>query len=356
MKYLLQQLILLVFVICTFVNRVKAEVNYAYCSEKYGNLTYIPEAQMFEKYPPHLISFPGSGNSFVRLLIEYSTGFHTGSMGTDDFEYLGDGGFIGERSCGLRLAALRAHPHYFDFLNGKLRFGHNFQRDKCKRGLVREMKRLIMLVRNPYDSLWSYYQLLTSLTHKDYVTTETFNPSNWLYLAPIMASYWNSEYYRIVKPIFETYLPEDVTVVKYEDLMNITKREATLQKLLKFMQYIDVPDEKVSCAFLLADKPFVHRDASDPRRVPAKTAFLVSAKPTTAPANPNPSNDEAIVANTVEMTQYKNLLCQMKEPFEGISKYFNYTLAPVSMNTAEYLNLCDVGPIAGLDSQTEAQV
>ena len=87
MKYLLQQLILLVFVICTFVNRVKAEVNYAYCSEKYGNLTYIPEAQMFEKYPPHLISFPGSGNSFVRLLIEYSTGFHTGSMGTDDFEY-----------------------------------------------------------------------------------------------------------------------------------------------------------------------------------------------------------------------------------------------------------------------------
>ncbi len=57
---------------------------------------------MFEIYPPHLISFPGSRNAFVRLLIEYATGFYAGSMGTDNFEFLGEGGFIGERSCGLR--------------------------------------------------------------------------------------------------------------------------------------------------------------------------------------------------------------------------------------------------------------
>lgn len=298
---------------------------------------------MFEKYPPHLISFPGSGNSFVRLLIEYSTGYHTGSMGTDDFEYLGDGGFVGERSCGLRLAALRAHPHFFDFLNGKLRFGHNFQRDKCKRGLVREMKRMIVLVRNPYDALWSYYQLLTSLTHKDYVTTETFEPANWLYMAPIMAAYWNSEYYRIVKPIFETFLPEDVTTIKYEDLLNPAKQVSTMQALLQFMQYKDVSDEQVSCAFLLADKPFVHRNPHDPRRVPAKTAFLVSVGTATdsiaQTVSATQASDVNNIAHSPEMTHHKNVLCQMREHFAGMAKHFNYTLAPVSMDAA---GLCEI--------------
>ena len=334
--------VLLSAVLVRLLQCVTATVNYAYCSEKYGNLTYIPEANMFEKYPPHLISFPGSGNAFVRLLIEYATGFYTGSMGTDDFEFLGEGGFIGERSCGLRLAALRAHPHYFDFLNGKLRFGHNFQRDKCKRGLIREMKRIIVLVRNPYDALWSYYQLLTSLSHKEYVTTATFDPANWLYLAPIMAAYWNNEFYRIVKPIFDTFLPEDVTVVKYEDLIDPNKRETALQALLKFMQYTKVPDEKVSCAFLLADKPFVHRNPNDPHRVPAKTAFLVSAtqasSPSPAVSHTQPSG-VADITHGLEMTHHKNLLCQMREHFTGMSKRFNYTLTPTSMGPTD---ICDV--------------
>ena len=48
----------------------------AYCSEKYGNLTYIPESQMFDQFPPHLMSLPGAGNSWLRLLIEYATGMN----------------------------------------------------------------------------------------------------------------------------------------------------------------------------------------------------------------------------------------------------------------------------------------
>lgn len=351
--------------IASCIHSTAAQVNYATCSEKYGNLTYIPESNMFDKYPPHLLSFPGSGNSFVRLLIEYATGFYTGSMGMDDFEYLGDGGFVGERSCGLRLSALRAHPHFFDFLNGKLRFAHNNQRDKCKRGLVREMKKIIMLVRNPYDALWSYYQLLTSLTHKDYLTTESFEPSNWLYLAPIMAAYWDSEYYRVVKPTFETFLPEDIMTIKYEDLTQPDKREAALKNLLKFMQYNTVSDEQLSCAFLLADKPFVHRNPNDPHRVTAKTAFLVSAESSgatldapnshkPAPTTPNKpihahGTQQAVVdvTHNAASTHHRNLLCQMREPFAGMAKFFNYSQFPVSMETTATSTLCNIVALPG---------
>lgn len=287
---------------------------------------------MFEKYPPHLLSFPGSGNAWVRLLIEYATGYYTGSMDTYDYEFLGEGGFIGEKSCGLRLAALRAHPHFFDFLNAKLRFSHNFQRDKCKRGLIREMKRMIVLIRNPYDALWSYYQLLNSLTHSGYLTTSTFDAENWLYLSPVVAGFWDSQFFRIVKPIFETFPAADVTIVKYEDLLDPNKREAALQDLMTFMQY-NVPPEKLACAFLLADKPFVHRNPNDPQRVRAKTAFLLG------------SHDSAnATARTSVMTHHKNLLCELREHFSGFAGYFNYTLAPVSIDTKAFPLLCEMAP------------
>ena len=49
-----------------------------------------------------------------------------------DFEFLqggepgGEGGFTAERACGIRMSVLRAHTHFFDFLNGKLRFRHKY--------------------------------------------------------------------------------------------------------------------------------------------------------------------------------------------------------------------------------------
>lgn len=319
----------------------RAALNYAQCSEKYGNRTYIAEANMFEKYPPHLLSFPGSGNAWVRLLIEYATGFYTGSMDTYDYEFLGDGGFIGEKSCGLRLAALRAHPHFFDFLNGKLRFSHNFQRDKCKRGLIREMKRMIVLVRNPYDSLWSYYQLLNSLNHAGYLTTETFDAANWLYMSPIIAGFWDSQFHRIVKPIFETFPAADLHIVKYEDLMNTTIRATALQDLMSFMQYT-VDPEKIECAFLLADKPLVHRNPHDPKRVLAKTAFLLGNTEGRHSVSQHDGHNAS--ARSSAMTHHRNVLCELRDQFSGFARYFNYTLAPVSIDPSAHPLLCELAP------------
>ena len=348
---------LLLYVSSHLCKAVNATPSYAYCSEMYGNRTYISEANMFEKYPPHLLSFPGSGNAWLRLLIEYSTGIYTGSMGTDDFEFLGPNGFIGERSCGLRLAALRAHPHYFDFVNGKLRFGHTYQRDKCKRGLIRELKRMIILQRNPYDALWSYYQLINSLSHSGYLTTDTFDTSSWMYLAPIMAQHFNTELYRIVKPIIDTYPSEDITFIRYEDLINPYQQEIALKNLLTFMKY-DVTDERITCAFLLADQPLIHRNSQDPERVSTKTAYLLSrsthshstipttttgistseiSHTTTTSTAGTTSSSGSIHSYGVPLTHHRNLLCELREPFAGFAKVLNYTqLLPTSMQDSAY--------------------
>mmetsp|Transcript_24275 Transcript_24275/g.40527 ORF Transcript_24275/g.40527 Transcript_24275/m.40527 type:complete len:507 (-) Transcript_24275:1170-2690(-) len=316
------------------------KLSYEYCSEHYGNLTYIPESKMFDQYPPHLLSLPGSGNSWLRLLIEYATGIYTGSMDTWDTEFLGEGGFIGERSCGLRLAVIRAHPHFFDFLNGKLRFRHPHQRDKCKRGLIREMKRMIVLVRNPYDTLWSQYQLLNSLSHSGYITRDTFEREHWHTFAPDMASFINSEFYRIILPIFKVYLPEDLTIVRYEDLLDPIKGPDALGKLTRgFMKVGDISDEKLHCAFKLADKPLVHRNTADKSRVDAFTAFLESGF-------------NGSTSSTYDMVPHKSVLCRLREHFVGYGDYFNYTLFPHSLRTPEQreargisATLCDIASV-----------
>lgn len=49
------------------------------CMNLYGRRDYIPVHTMMKKIPPLISSLPGSGNSWSRLLIEYATGYLTGS-------------------------------------------------------------------------------------------------------------------------------------------------------------------------------------------------------------------------------------------------------------------------------------
>ncbi|KAJ1428894.1 hypothetical protein B484DRAFT_449636 [Ochromonadaceae sp. CCMP2298] len=290
-----------------------AALSHAYCSEQYGNMTYIAETEMFSRYPPHLLSFMGAGSAWLRLLVEYATGVYSGSMDTTDFEYKETKIFGGERFCGLRMVMLRSHPHFFDFLNGKLRFRHNPQRDKCKKGLIREMKRIILLVRNPYDALWSNYQLLHHLSHAEYLTTSTFNEQDWGSLVPHMAMQFNSEFHTVVLPVLETFQPADVTVIKYEDLLDPEKGPEALATLVRTFMRFKVTDEALKCAFVLADKPQVHRNKHDPHRVNTRQAYLGQFN------------------HTMGHIRYHNSLCMLREHVSAFCNRFDYPLLPSAL-------------------------
>ncbi|RYH28432.1 hypothetical protein EON65_12145, partial [archaeon] len=51
------------------------------CSGKFSHRAYLPEN--LKRLPPMFYTFPGSGNTWGRLLIEYSTGVYTGSVYND---------------------------------------------------------------------------------------------------------------------------------------------------------------------------------------------------------------------------------------------------------------------------------
>lgn len=79
----------------------------------------------FQKHPVFLYTFPGSGNTWTRLLLEYATGYYSGSVYGDKrllpmfpgnrcgllVRYLRHLCIIGENVCGPMVSVIKAHPH-----------------------------------------------------------------------------------------------------------------------------------------------------------------------------------------------------------------------------------------------------
>eukprot|EP01032_Pedospumella_encystans_P025405 gene25405-28717_t len=80
------------------------------CKDKYGERKYLTLDQ--KKHPPMLYTFPGAGNTWCRLLIEYSTGIYTGSVYNDKSLLQS---LPGEFTCNWQVSAIKVHPHTHPF-------------------------------------------------------------------------------------------------------------------------------------------------------------------------------------------------------------------------------------------------
>lgn len=81
---------------------------------------------------------------------------------------------------------------------------------------------LLLQTRNPLDMIWSYYQLLYTLEHADYLTADRFDITGWRYFGPHIAHMMSQEFQRIILPAMRSYPPEDVVLVRFEDLKAAT--------------------------------------------------------------------------------------------------------------------------------------
>ena len=111
--------------------------------------------------PPLLWTFPGSGNTWLRLLLDFATGTYTGSV-YSDVSLLPL--LPGEGTCDSRALAVKAHPTNVDF--------HDFVRTPGEPGFRLNVTRkpaylkcaplrfdaLVMLTRDPYASIWAEYK------------------------------------------------------------------------------------------------------------------------------------------------------------------------------------------------------
>ncbi|EWM25143.1 Sulfotransferase [Nannochloropsis gaditana] len=162
-----------------------------------------------------LLSYPRSGNSMLRTLLEEATGIVTGSDTRPDrvlSRSLLKRGLRGEGVVDERAWIVKSHwPER-----------HGYRRFPAQR--------IILLVRNPFDAIYSYFNMGLTNTHEERLASDVFES-----LAPLWEDMARNEARVWAK--FNAYwltqkLP--VLVVRYEDLLLHT--EEMLVRLVSFLE------------------------------------------------------------------------------------------------------------------------
>lgn len=174
----------------------------------------------------------------------------------------------------MSLLSSKAHPHDTKFeslflgINASNKFLFH-----CVEQNLTKFERAILLIRNPYDSIWADYQRSFSRSHSGHISKATFKYYHWLKVSLLLAQQYVQMWDEYAK--IKIHLkPTDYIFSKYELLQNPATRRAELRGLVNFIgiepnnwqtvrgfnrSSITVTDEQLDCAFVLADKNSTHR-------------------------------------------------------------------------------------------------
>lgn len=215
--------------------------------DKYRQRRYLSQEE--ERLPPLLYSFQGSGNTWTRLLIEYSSGIYTGSVYSDTSLATI---FPGEKNCTKNLAVIKAHPndHPYDRMFGNRTKHISSDLEKCDKGKITRFDRAIILIRNPYDTFWAEYQRLRSASHFKGIKRHMYSPNEWVKSALKMSRQYHKMITIDVYETIQTISESNVLIIKHEDLLSSTK-ELTLKTMIDFIG-LNTSDDRLRCAFQLS--------------------------------------------------------------------------------------------------------
>ena len=184
--------------------------------------TYMAEPGTYEPIP--LLSFPGSGNTWSRFLIEKATGVYSGSVYHDGGLYR-HGHYLGEME----------HP-----LNGTtiVQKVHRVRSNAYSIQLFKKARYCIFLMRDPRKAFMSEYNRLNSHSHMGTVDHSTFQGKEWEDKAGIWATVGFPDAYAFPKRIS---CQTETLYLFYEDLRKVDLdedeiQEKFFQKLGKFFQ------------------------------------------------------------------------------------------------------------------------
>ncbi|XP_067670759.1 WSCD family member GA21586-like [Haliotis asinina] len=180
-----------------------------------------------------LVSFPGSGNTWTRHLLEQMTGIATGSDFFD--KKLEAGGFIGEKKMDTSTIAVKTHDLYKP-LSGKP---------------LRGIKRAILIIRNPYKAMVADFNREQSKNHVGTVSLPYFIKGWKRYLAG-----WTNRWLQLNHNWIT--LMDNLHVIFYENLVSHLERELT--RLYSFLDDGSIHGN-VQCALRNTEGNF-HRNRS----------------------------------------------------------------------------------------------
>eukprot|EP01084_Bolivina_argentea_P023837 44521_1 len=203
------------------------------------------------KYPLYLYSDGGSGNTWMRTLLEYVTGISTGCVYGDDQykKYL----FNNEGVCNSHVLVCKAHPIWFFTQMPPVKM-HPFGVWKKMKNVIKDASGLVWIIRNPWHSLWSLYQLrFTRLNtnlemHHDRINISEWNANDFwmdIYMGNreiSLVDKWKMQF-RIVDMLLNDtqrkWNDERIVRVKYEDLVNKFRRYNELLKIIKHLYIVN---------------------------------------------------------------------------------------------------------------------
>jgi hypothetical protein len=121
-------------------------------------------------------------------------------------------------------------------------------------------QKILIILRDPYASVWAEYQREISGMHQIGIDRNSFNRTAWeesLYSFTIPAFIKQQI---VVDDIIKTFDNNSFHIVRFEDLMhkNISDRIKLMADVVSFMGY-EASHEKLNCSFILADNPTSHR-------------------------------------------------------------------------------------------------
>lgn len=158
-----------------------------------------------------LASFPGSGNTWSRMLLEFGSGVFTGSI-YDDIDLMRL--LPAEGAEGSSVLAVKAHVHPSKYI---FRTG---------------AKRVLLLVRHPFDAIWAEYQRRHGGGHASVVELSSKILYAFGTFAECMACKW-LRYTMIHANIALSSSTHKLLVIRFEDLSRSTS--TTLRRMLLFL-------------------------------------------------------------------------------------------------------------------------
>lgn len=205
-----------------------------------------------------------------------------------------------------KVSAIKVHPHTHGFEG--LRSG-TFSSDdnKCKIGGVKKFERAILLIRDPFDSIWSEYQRRLTQSHVAGIPKKTFNWHRWQANAAALShkylevlwrldvclrrvtyksriclficclvlvcyllsclQMWDVQHAGIERHFGNTpeSFAQNILYVRYEDLKSSQRRVGALKTIVDFLRLSSKSqsaaelNERLECAFVLAENRQAHR-------------------------------------------------------------------------------------------------
>ena len=259
----------------------------ATCHTEHGYRRFFNQKQRARNLPPLLWTFPGAGNTWIRMLLDYSTGIYSGSI-------YGDPSLLpllpGEGRCDRSVVAVKAHPAHldsFDFVPtpaGTLRLNLTRKPQYAKCSSYR-FDGAIVVTRDPFRAIWAEYKryvnwrevvagrpsgegmsqgcrlaLRAQSLHSGALLRACFDHGHFAHHAAHLARQWKHAWFHYGR-FKSQFRANRLLTVSFEDLVDKARRAAVLRQMVDFVgPQPKARDRALECAFRLADSPHIHRD------------------------------------------------------------------------------------------------